>query len=47
LVAIPAAGRDERGGEGGRPVEGVNRDSSGKDRFSRGFLNIRELVEHG
>jgi hypothetical protein len=46
LVAISAAGEDERGGEGGRPVEGVCRDSSGKERFSRGFLNIRKLVEH-
>jgi hypothetical protein len=45
LEAIPAA-EDGRGGEGGRPVEGVNRDSSGKDWFSRGFLNIEKLFEH-
>jgi len=38
---------DERGGDGARPVDGVNRDDSGKERFSRGFLNIEEVIAHG
>jgi len=37
---------DERGGEGGRPVEGAMCEDSGSERFSRGFLNIGEGVSH-
>lgn len=32
---------EERGGEGGRPIDGVNWEEEGSLRFSRGFLNIR------
>jgi hypothetical protein len=46
LVAMSAIRDDERGGEGARPVEGVNRDDSGRARFSRGFLNIGQVTEH-
>jgi hypothetical protein len=46
LAAISASLDDERGGEGGRPVEGVSRDDSGSVRFSRGFLNIGGVAEH-
>ena len=47
LAAMSATRDDERGGDGARPVEGVNRDDSGKERFSRGFLNIEEIIAHG
>ena len=40
LMAMGAPLDEERGGEGGRPVDGVNRDVSGSVRFSRGFLNM-------
>jgi hypothetical protein len=33
---------EERGGDGGRPVEGARWDDSGRIRFSLGFLNIEE-----
>jgi hypothetical protein len=46
LAAMFASLDDERGGDGGRPVEGVNRDDSGSVRFSRGFLNIDRVVGH-
>jgi hypothetical protein len=47
LAAMTASLDEERGGEGGRPVDGVNRDDSGSVRFSRGFLNIGRVVDHG
>jgi hypothetical protein len=40
FAAMAASLFEERGGEGGRPVEGARCDDSGKARFSRGFLNI-------
>jgi hypothetical protein len=45
LVAISAGiveFESERGGEGGRPTEGVNGELEGSLRFSRGFLNMEE-----
>lgn len=40
---VAMVGVDDRwGGEGGRPVEGANRDASGSLRFCRGFLNIAQ-----
>jgi hypothetical protein len=40
FAAMGAYVFEERGGEGGRPVEGARCDDSGSVRFSRGFLNI-------
>jgi len=46
LVIMAVVLDGERGGEGARPVDGVTRDDSGSERFSRGFLNIEMLSEH-
>jgi hypothetical protein len=43
FAAMAASLLGERGGEGGRPVEGARWDDSGSARFSRGFLNIAEV----
>ena len=47
LVAMVALLDEERGGEGGRPVDGASLDVSGNVRFSRGFLNMRLAPQHG
>jgi hypothetical protein len=47
FAAMFAMRDDERGGEGGRPVEGATCDVSGSARFSRGFLNIGMCLEQG
>ena len=42
LVAMFVDGDEEWGGEGRRPVDGVNWATRGRARFSRGFRNIEK-----
>jgi hypothetical protein len=44
FAAMSATLCEERGGEGGRPIDGARCDVSGSVRFSRGFLNIWKRV---
>ena len=44
LEVMAATLDEERGGEGARPVDGANREVSGRSRFSRGFLNMGFVI---
>jgi hypothetical protein len=44
VAGMSASLVEQRGGEGGRPVEGARCDVSGRERFSLGLRNIRQCV---